>query len=91
MERINYVLDMENLKEDLKEMILSYVGTYSADGIKVQDNGDQVVIILSMGVDEYRFYGFNRMNKYYIGRVQCIEGFPEDMYIDEFFNFGEEL
>lgn len=91
METINYVLDMNNLKEDLKELILSEVGTYSESGLKVQDNGNTVIVNYYIGEDEYRFYGFNRMNNYYIGRVQYIAGFPEDMIIDEFFNFGQEL
>jgi hypothetical protein len=91
MEKVNYVLDMKNLNEEVKELVLTNTGCYNPDDIKVIDDGDKVTITQYIGEDEYRYYGFVRMNKFYIGRVQYIAGFPEDMEIDEFFDFGQEL
>jgi hypothetical protein len=93
METVKYILDLNNIEEEIKEMLLSYGGDYSKDKVKVNENKEvgNVVVTQFIGDSEYRFYGFIRMNKYYIGRVQYVQSFPEDMIIDEFFNFGEVL
>jgi len=91
MEKVNYVLDVKNLNEDVKEMLLSYGGDYCKDDVKVDAEQYNVIITQYIGEDEYRFYGFKVEGNIYIGRVQYISGFPKDMYIDEFFNFGQVM